>query len=199
MPVKSFAKAKRRLEPVLGPTERAALSRRLARRVLHAAGPLASFVACDDEEVAEWARSEGAGVLWTPGLGLSGAVAAAIARLGTEGHDDVTVAHSDLPLVESFEGFGRPGTVTIAPDRRFQGTNVISVPATAGFVFSYGPGSFQRHRAEATRIGLACHVVHDWRLAADVDDPVDLTLVTARGDEDSMPGPVQRSTLTPDA
>lgn len=189
MPVKSFDKAKRRLEPVLGPAERADLSRRLARRVLRAAGNLASFVACDDEEVAKWARSEGAGVLWTPGLGLSGAVAAAVALLAADGHDDVTVAHSDLPLVESFEGFGRPGTVTIAPDRRFQGTNVISLPAEAGFVFSYGPGSFERHRTEATRIGLACHVVHDWRLAADVDDPVDLALVSTRGDEDDAPRP----------
>ena len=32
------------------------------------------FVACEDEAVASWADAIGAEVLWTPGLGLNGAV-----------------------------------------------------------------------------------------------------------------------------
>jgi 2-phospho-L-lactate guanylyltransferase len=62
----------------------------------------------------------------------------------------------------------------LVPDLRQDGTNVAVVPAAAGFRFSYGPGSFDRHRAEAERLGLACDVVFDRRLSADVDVPADL-------------------------
>ena len=44
----------------------------------------------------------------------------------------------------------------------------------AGFTFSYGPGSFARHGAEAHRLGLALRVVREPSLAHDVDLPADL-------------------------
>ncbi|HXY43207.1 MAG TPA: hypothetical protein VEH29_03380, partial [Acidimicrobiales bacterium] len=78
VPVKSFRCAKLRLAPVLNAAERAELARSLAAGVLAAAGGLARHVVCDDEEVAAWARSHGARVIWTPGLGLSGAVEAGV-------------------------------------------------------------------------------------------------------------------------
>jgi 2-phospho-L-lactate guanylyltransferase (CobY/MobA/RfbA family) len=42
------------------------------------------------------------------------------------------------------------------------------------FRFSYGPGSFRRHAAEARRLGLGWRVVRDPRLSRDVDRPEDL-------------------------
>jgi hypothetical protein len=74
---------------------------------------------------------------------------------------------------------GSDGCVTLVPDLRREGTNVAAVPAAAGFGFSYGPGSFERHRAEAARLGLSCVVIDDVRLAADVDLPEDLELLPA--------------------
>jgi 2-phospho-L-lactate guanylyltransferase len=71
---------------------------------------------------------------------------------------------------------GEPNTVTLVPDRRRDGTNVAVVPTGAGFQFAYGAGSFERHRAEAARLGLACEIVYDRRLALDVDIPEDLAL-----------------------
>jgi 2-phospho-L-lactate guanylyltransferase len=57
------------------------------------------------------------------------------------------------------------------------------VPADAGFRFSYGPGSFDRHRDEAHQLGLPLDVVEDPLLAFDVDVPDDLdALVEARRD-----------------
>ena len=44
-----------------------------------AAGPLRAAVVCDDDEVRTWAEGQGAEVIWTPGLGLNGAVAAGVA------------------------------------------------------------------------------------------------------------------------
>ena len=67
--------------------------------------------------------------------------------------------------------------VTLVPDRRDDGTNVICVPADAGFAFAYGPGSFHRHGAEAIRRGLPLRVVREPLLGHDVDVPADLLTV----------------------
>jgi 2-phospho-L-lactate guanylyltransferase (CobY/MobA/RfbA family) len=54
---------------------------------------------------------------------------------------------------------------------------VAVVPAGVGFRFAYGAGSFERHRTEAARLGLPCRIVHDRRLAIDIDLPEDLALL----------------------
>lgn len=177
VPVKSFRTAKLRLAPVLNASERAELARSLAAGVLAAAGSLECNVVCDDEEVAQWARSLGARVIWTPGLGLSGAVQAGVETLAGEGVSLVVVAHADLPNAGLLDALGEPGRVTLVPDLRADGTNVAVVPAAAGFRFAYGTGSFERHCAEAARLRLPCDIVHDARLAADVDLPADLAHV----------------------
>ena len=115
--------------------------------------------------------------IWTPGLGLSGAVQAGVAVLAGEGVGVVVVAHADLACPTGLASIGREGCVSLVPDLRQDGTNVAVVPAGAGFGFSYGPGSFERHRAEAARLGLPCVIVRDRRLAADVDLPEDLQLL----------------------
>jgi 2-phospho-L-lactate guanylyltransferase len=179
VPVKSFRTAKLRLAPVLNASERAELARSLAAGVLAAAGSLECYVVCDDQEVAEWAGALGARVIWTPGLGLSGAVEAGVAALAAAGVSLAVVAHADLPNAGPLDGLGQPGRVTLVPDLRADGTNVAVVPTAVGFRFSYGPGSFERHRGEAARLNLACDVIHDDRLAADVDVPADLAHVAS--------------------
>lgn len=175
VPIKAFAGAKVRLSAALSEPEREALARRLAARVLAAAAPLPAFVVCDDEDVAAFAVAEGAEVLWTPALGLDGAVQDGVARLAAAGFDRAVVAHADLPLVSGLADFaGDEGAVMLAPDRREDGTNVIAVPTSAGFRFAYGPGSFTRHTAEAERLGLPATIVRDERFAWDVDLPADL-------------------------
>lgn len=174
VPVKAFHLAKRRLAPRLAPAERAGLSRRMGTRVLVAARPLPTLVVCEDEAVAAWARAAGAEVLWTPGLGLNGAVTVGVTELGGAGHDRVIVAHADLPHARDLCWLGELDGITLVPDRRNDGTNVCVVPSAAGFRFSYGPGSFRRHVAEAQRLGLPARVVEDADLAWDVDVPDDL-------------------------
>lgn len=178
VPVKNFDRAKVRLTPQLDPTERADLARRMASIVVAAAQPLPVCVVCDSENVREWAGAVGARVIWTPGLGLNGAVQAGVTTLANEGVDGVIVAHADLPLATELEWVaGTPG-VTIVPDRHRDGTNVIAVPAASGFTFAYGPGSFAAHRAEAHRLGLQIRIVADPQLSWDVDQPADLALPT---------------------
>jgi 2-phospho-L-lactate guanylyltransferase len=174
VPVKAFADAKLRLAPALDPAARAQLARAMATHVVTSAAPLPTAVVCDDAEVASWARDLGALVVWEPERGLNRAVEAGVARLAAGGARRVVVAHADLPRAGRLDWVARFVGVTLVPDHDDNGTNVICVPGDGGFTFSYGPGSFTRHRAEATRLGLPLRVVRDASLSHDVDLPADL-------------------------
>jgi 2-phospho-L-lactate/phosphoenolpyruvate guanylyltransferase len=174
VPVKSFGEAKRRLAGVLDPTSRAELSRWMAARVIAAASPLPAYVVCDHEDVAQWATSLGASVLWRPGHGLNAAVADGVSTLAGEGVSVVIVSHSDLPLVTRLARFADPHRVVLIPDCRDDGTNVIAVPTDVPFEFGYGAGSFHRHLATCRRLGVGHRVVRDPYAGRDVDTPDDL-------------------------
>ena len=176
VPVKAFTDAKVRLADHLDPATRAELARAMAARVLRAARPLRTVVVCDDAEVRAWTERQGAEVLWTPGLGLNGAVEAGVAHLAAAGVEHVVVAHADLPLALELAWLADFPGVTLVPDRHDDGTNVVCIPAAAGFRFAYGAGSFAAHRAESARLGLTARLVRDVRLGWDVDVPADLDL-----------------------
>jgi len=181
VPVKSFRQAKLRLAAVLDEDRRVLLARELAERVVAAARPAPTFVVCDDGEVADWAIDNGASVLYAPGLGLSPAVEAGVTYLSEHGFSLAVVAHSDLPLAENLAAFGEEGEITLAPDGRLDGTNVLAVPTTIGFHFSYGPRSFDRHLIEAQRLRVPYEVVRDVKLSTDIDVPGDLAVFVEGG------------------
>jgi 2-phospho-L-lactate/phosphoenolpyruvate guanylyltransferase len=174
VPVKRFGAAKRRLAGLLDPMQRAALARWLADRVVAAAAPLPTFVACDDDEVASWADGAGAQVLWSPGLGLNGAVDAGRTTIAGKGFDQLVIAHSDLPLARGLPALATPDTICLVPDRRRDGTNVLAMPVDAAVPASYGRGSFSQHLDLAMTSGRRVEVRADARLAIDLDNPDDL-------------------------
>jgi 2-phospho-L-lactate guanylyltransferase len=175
VPVKAFSRAKLRLAAVLSEDERHQLARQMATHVVAIAAPLPVAVVCDDDEVASWATALGARVLWEPGRGLNRAVASGVDRLGEDGAQRVIVAHADLPHAGPLAWIGTFDGVTLVPDHREDGTNVVCVPVSAGFRFSYGPGSFERHCLEVERLALPLRVVREFGLGHDVDVPSDLT------------------------
>jgi 2-phospho-L-lactate/phosphoenolpyruvate guanylyltransferase len=174
LPVKAFGEAKARLAGVLDRAQRARLARWTAQRVVAAAGELPVYVACDDDEVADWAAARGATVLWHPGAGLNGAVNASIATLRQRGVEQAIVAHGDLPYPGGLPAVARPGVVTLVPDRHGDGTNVVSLPTASRFQLSYGPGSFRRHLDAAIAARLVVEVRRDPLLALDIDTAADL-------------------------
>jgi 2-phospho-L-lactate/phosphoenolpyruvate guanylyltransferase len=174
IPVKAFHQAKRRLGTALSDPERIELVRSMASQVVAACTPLPVAVVCDDQQVAQWASELGATVMWEPGQGLNGAVRAGVERLARAGTRWVTVAHGDLPRAHGLGVLTPFDGVTLVPDRRDDGTNVLRLPAGSDFRFAYGPGSFRAHRAEATRLGLPVRVLRDPDLAYDVDWPADV-------------------------
>jgi 2-phospho-L-lactate guanylyltransferase len=174
IPVKAFHQAKRRLGSALSDADRIGLVRTMAAQVVAACAPLPVAVVCDDEQVAQWASQVGATVMWEPGQGLNGAVRAGVHRLGRAGASWVTVAHGDLPRAHGLGDLVPFEGVTLVPDRRDDGTNVLRLPTSVDFRFAYGPGSFRAHRAEATRLGLPVRILREPNLAYDVDWPADV-------------------------
>ncbi|WP_419554016.1 2-phospho-L-lactate guanylyltransferase [Candidatus Poriferisodalis sp.] len=179
IPVKGFRLAKGRLAERLNETERDELARNMAAQVVKAAGSLPVQVVCDNDEVAGWARTVGADVLWIEAKGLNPALTAAVTELETaavRNHDSpghVLIAHADLPHAETLAGLAEAGTVTIVPDRHLDGTNVMALPLGTGFEFHYGPGSFAAHCNEALDRGLDLRVRRVAALEFDIDTPDD--------------------------
>jgi 2-phospho-L-lactate guanylyltransferase len=182
LPVKGFSGAKARLEPVLSAENRASLAAFTAAGVLEAAEGVDTFVVCDNDEVAQWARERGAMVVRQHSAGLNGAVANGV-DTATYKREWVLIAHSDLPFPEALLSVIDldlvTTTVTIVPDRHLDGTNVLVIPARCGFTFHYGPASFSAHQAEAKRIGLPVRVIQHEQLGLDIDTPEDLAQLPA--------------------
>ncbi len=175
VPVKSFDLAKERLAATLGPEERSRLARSMAAGVVAAAKPLPAFVVCGSPEVAAWAVEVGAGVIWYEPPGLNRSITHAVGMLAGEGYRRAIIAHGDLPLATTLAWVADFDGVTIVPDRRGDGTNVMALPLGTDFRFRYGPGSAEAHRVEADRVGLAVRSVVDEALGWDVDTPGDLS------------------------
>lgn len=146
----------------------------MATQVVRSATGLPVAVVCDDAAVAEWATSLGARVVWEPGRGLNLAVQEGFRQLRELGVHDVVVAAGDLPLATDLRWVTRFDGITLVPDRRQDGTNVIGLPAGTDFTFAYGPGSFARHLRNARQSGHPVRVVRSSPLAWDVDLPEDL-------------------------
>lgn len=175
IPVKAFSSAKQRLSHALTPAERVRFARWMAEGVVAAVTPMPVVVACDDDEVRDWARSLGADVAWGPGLGLNGAVDDGVRHIARAGFDHVVVSHADLPLPRHLVQVPRQGVTTLVPDRRRDGTNVMSFPTDLPVPASYGGGSFRRHLSAAYDTGKRILEVRtDLELSLDVDTPADL-------------------------
>lgn len=169
VPIKGFHVAKARLAPTLAAPDRKRLAEWLATGVIDALRPLPTFVACDDEHVAEWADSLGVAVLWGPGLGLNGAIDVGVETLAGKGAEHVLIAHGDLPRPASLPTVPAPGAIVVVPDRRRDGTNVLSRPTDVDLAAAYGPGSFDRHVAAALGTGRRVTVRIDSALSIDID------------------------------
>ncbi|GIU87086.1 MAG: hypothetical protein KatS3mg009_1601 [Acidimicrobiia bacterium] len=181
VPLRSFRQGKGRLAPVLDDDARVALAREMAGAVLDAARGRPTVVVSGDPEVRAFCAARGADCVDDPGS-LDASAEAGRRWVRARGLSRVVVVHADLPLASSLDVLdpGDGHLAVVVPDHRDDGTPALSVPAAAPFRFSYGPGSFARHVAEARRCGLGVAVVRDRALGFDVDLPEDLDRLRAR-------------------
>lgn len=178
VPVRSLADGKRRLAGVMEDAQRAALNERF---LVHALGlaaalPGPTILVSPDPAVAAHPAAGKTIRVFDPGRGLNAAIEAGRERARREGVERIVVLPSDLPTArrEDVQALaGAAGTVAVAPDRRRQGTNGLSVAAGLDFAFRFGAGSFTAHLAEAERLGVTPDVIENPRLALDIDTPED--------------------------
>ncbi|MBI2169146.1 MAG: 2-phospho-L-lactate guanylyltransferase [Actinobacteria bacterium] len=177
IPIRAFDAAKSRLASAVGAAERSELMRAMAERVVAAAADLPTVVVSSAPEVTAWARASGLTCVPDPGT-LNAAADVGRNSLAAVGVARLVVAHADLPLVESLTAVVAPGArpvAVIVPCHRDDGTPILSIPIDSDFRFAYGPGSFERHVAEAARVGLEIvELRDDPTLRRDVDSPADL-------------------------
>ncbi len=185
VPIKSFTEAKQRLSSTLEHVQRAELAASMAKHVLSQLTDQHVVVVGNDEEVRALAISCGAGVLDDVGGGLNRALEAALSHLRADGVRRATIVHADLPQATPLSNIMNPlhlggRDVLLIPDKRADGTNVLSIPLTEPFALSYGIGSCRKHLQETSRSNriqrLLPIVVLNRAFAHDVDVPADLLL-----------------------
>jgi 2-phospho-L-lactate guanylyltransferase len=176
---------KTRLGRELPPERRERLVGSLARHVLDAllAAPGVDrllVVTTDADHAAAVVGRRDVEVLVQPAevQGLNAAVAFGRARARALGARRSLVVHADLPLVAAADvaALLAPGAaVVVAPDVVGTGTNALVVDEVraAGLVTRFGPGSRDRHEAEARRLGLDVALVQRPGTAQDLDTAAD--------------------------
>jgi 2-phospho-L-lactate guanylyltransferase len=211
LPVKRFSLAKQRLGASVTETLRLELARAMVADVLAA---LAETDACEitivvtrEESVAEAAAAAGALIVEdVPDAGQSAAAELGIRRALAEGLERILCVPGDCPALEpaelealldrgADEAGGRGGgrrEVVIVPDRHGTGTNGLLLSPPDAIAPSFGPGSFERHRALALAAGLHCRVERPASLLLDVDTGADLAALRERLNADQpASGPIR--------
>jgi 2-phospho-L-lactate guanylyltransferase len=74
--------------------------------------------------------------------------------------------------------------MAICSDREGDGTNALFVCPPTGFTFQYGPGSYQRHLAEAERLAITQCIVDTPGIRFDLDTEQDYERYLARLQEE---------------
>lgn len=214
LPLKEFAAAKQRLAGVLSAPERAQLFEAMVDDVLNvltAHPAIERVVICSRDRAAAWlARYYEVEFLHEEQLplptagGLNAVVNAAARRCAAQGVSDLMVVHGDLPLlgdadIERFVAAHRATrgpAVTIAPDRRHSGTNLLAWRALPRFETRYGIDSLQRHCAQARALGAELAVCDLPGACCDIDEPEDLLLLGGMPATNEGAGRVATRTLS---
>jgi 2-phospho-L-lactate guanylyltransferase len=185
IPVKPFNRAKSRLSQVLSPQQREQLAEAMLRHVLSAVRTvpqvMGTLVISRDGRALAIARDYGARTVQESGAPeLNAALTRAtqvVARWRTQA---VLVLPADLPLIagEDIAAIIEMGqserSMVIATDDNEDGTNALFTRPPGLVDYAYGPGSFQRHIAQAKAEGADVRVYQSERLLLDIDMPEDL-------------------------
>jgi 2-phospho-L-lactate guanylyltransferase len=184
LPVKSFGRAKQRLDAAVGQRERAELAAAMLGDVLaalRAAGGLSELIVVTAEpRAARAARAARAQLVDDPvEAGQSDAAARGVRAAVARGAQRVLLVPGDCPALDPGEvtalldGFPDAGLV-IVPDRHGSGTNALRIAPPVAIEPSFGPGSFARHAVRGAAAGARVRVAHAPSLELDVDTPGDL-------------------------
>jgi 2-phospho-L-lactate/phosphoenolpyruvate guanylyltransferase len=189
VPVKPLRLGKSRLAEMLSEDERADLNRRL---LVHTLTTLAAIpeiehvlVISRDPAALAVARNHGARTVQENGNPqLNVALARATVVVKSYHTHGVLIVPADLPLLTPqdvrlmLERAIEPPVVVVAPDRHKEGTNGLLICPVGLIEYEFGPGSFQKHIAQAKKARARLEIVDLPSLALDMDLPEDLDQVS---------------------
>lgn len=191
LPVKSFERAKQRLQPGLDPQLRRQLAEAMLRDVLDALGAAAVdevVVVSGGGSVREIAHAYGATAVKDRDEGHNAAASMGISAASALGAERALLVPGDCPALDPAEVdelLARPvraPSAAIVPDRHGTGTNALLLTPPGALEPSFGPGSCRRHLAGARAAGIGGEIVEVPSLALDIDTPEDLAVLARLGD-----------------
>ncbi len=197
IPVKSLQASKKRLAHILTAAERADLIHHFLQHTLsileQTTAVQQTLVISSDPLVLNLAWQYRA---WTlaekvstaePSQSLNAAISQATAWVTEQGATNILILPVDLPFMQIDDiermvtavqrtqqnGWVQSAGVAICPDKAGQGTNALFISPPNNFRFCYGPGSFQKHLAEAAHHNLSVQIVTAPNLQFDLDTETD--------------------------
>jgi 2-phospho-L-lactate guanylyltransferase len=189
VPVKSLARAKRRLSPHLSASARRRLVLTMLEDVLAvlvaSRGVDRVLVVSPDARVGELAADRGAMVLHEDRLeGLNAAVRKGLAHALARGAARALVLPADVPLATADEigrvlDRGAGHRVRLVSSADGEGTNALLLAPPDAIAPGFGKGSFARHLARAEAGGCLTRVLRLPGIARDIDRPSDLARLLA--------------------
>ncbi|HEX8599695.1 MAG TPA: 2-phospho-L-lactate guanylyltransferase [Chloroflexia bacterium] len=182
VPIKALLHAKSRLADRLSPAERAELAVDMLAHVLDAlqqSGVIAE-VAVISPRPEELHLPPGVTPLLQVEDGLNALLEQGRDWATARGANALLLAFADLPLlqppdIKQIVRLGKsPRTVVLAPDRHNQGTNLMLLHPPALIPFSFGPNSYDAHRADTLTAWARLEVYRSPGTSLDIDTPDDL-------------------------
>jgi 2-phospho-L-lactate guanylyltransferase len=183
LPVKSLEDAKTRLDPLLSPFERAALTLAMLEDVLDATTQLAgweTWVISPDEAVLEVAMGRGVHAIIEDAPPLASAIRQVEVEANARDLDVLAVLLPDTPLVTTAaltRALHTLGAVVMAPSVDEGGTNLLIRRPPTAITARFGHDSYRRHLQAAAESGLPTAVTEIPELAFDVDLPGDILTI----------------------
>jgi 2-phospho-L-lactate guanylyltransferase len=181
VPVRPFAESKRRLEFLLSPGERAALSRAMLADVLAAvaAGGFDQVIVVTSES--DLSPSPGVEVLREGrAVGLNAAISLAASHLISRGVDAMLVVPADIPqltgatLESCRAALAGERSAVLVPAAVDGGTNLLGLHPPAVIAPAFGPDSFTRHAAALRDADINPLVLQNSEARFDIDRPGDI-------------------------
>lgn len=145
-----------------------------------------TVVVSPDEEVLNFARTNGVISVVEPGIELNEALKLAVDYAVAEKASSVLILPSDLPLlrgadVENIIAMASPPRAVVIAPSKDNGTNALLLLPPDVINPRFGGESFPSHLAEARRVGVRPHIYRSANVATDVDDVEDLLKVETYG------------------
>lgn len=187
LPVKSLGDTKSRLDPVLDPLERGALTLAMLEDVMDATQDLfgwETWVVSPDETVLEIALSRGAYAVIEDAPPLSSAIHQVEEEADAKMVESLAILLPDTPLVTATaltKALHTLGSVVLAPSADEGGTNLLLRRPPTSIPARFGHDSYRKHLQEAAEADVPTAVVEVDELAFDLDLPNDILTVLDAG------------------